>query len=62
MALFLTISEGPSPVEAKPYLVTADSRLIRVVAGELAKRLGGDKPPPVLSLDRKIRNQQPKAE
>jgi len=42
MALYLTISEGPTPSEAKPYLVTADQKLIRVVAKRLAEKLGGD--------------------
>jgi hypothetical protein len=40
MALYLTISEGPSPGEAKPYLVTADQKLIRAVAKGLAEKLG----------------------
>jgi hypothetical protein len=50
MALYLTISEGSSPLQAKPYLVTGDQKLIRVVAGELAKRLGLSADRPVLPL------------
>jgi hypothetical protein len=40
MALYLTISEGPSPGEAKPYLVTSDQKIIRAVAKGLAVKLG----------------------
>ena len=57
MALYLTISEGPSPVEATPYLVTGDQRIIRVVAGELAKRLGLSDRQAVVSLNRKLRSE-----
>jgi hypothetical protein len=53
MALYLTISEGPSPGEAVPYLVTGDQAIIRAVATELAKRLGISDAK-VLSVDRKF--------
>lgn len=42
MPLFLTIFEGPSPLEAKPILATRDPGIIGVVRRLLMERLTED--------------------
>lgn len=39
---FLSILEGSSPLHARPVLASEDPDLVRLVATEIAKRLGGD--------------------
>jgi hypothetical protein len=58
--LYLTISEGPNPATAKPYLATADQKIIRAVAKELATHLGAislNSTTQIVPLDRNL--QQP---
>lgn len=45
MRLFLTILEGPNPIEARPLIATEDQELISAVVRNLMARLGGKHPP-----------------
>lgn len=47
MPLYLTILEGPTPLEARPVLATQDQTLIRETARRLLARLAGPARPPV---------------
>jgi hypothetical protein len=52
LRFYLTISEGPSPFETKPFLVSDDPRVIRAVGRELVKRLGLSDKQKLLSINR----------
>ncbi len=43
MRTFLAILQGESPQQARPVVASEDPGLIRLVANELALRLGGDR-------------------